>query len=563
MRAPLLVVAAAIACTHRGATPPPSIAEQGRAPITVALVVDQFAAWVAEERLPLLPASGGFARLRREGTWLRDVRYAHAATDTAPGHAALFTGRPPRETGIVANEIVVDGRSAGVLWDGATNLISSEGAEEVVGSSPARLRVDTIADRLRAEKPRSQIVAISIKDRAAIFGGGREPDATLWFEPKLDRFVTSTAFARELPPWALPFATTSSLVARRQEPWTPLDPAFVARHAGPDDQPGEGDWRGLGRTFPHSLAGNPAAPIAMRATPFADDAVLSLAIAAIEARDPKRPLFLALSLSANDYVAHVFGPDSWEAWDLLLRLDRGLGVLFSRLDAAVSPQGWRAILGADHGGPPLPSRPRGCDDRWRRPCKPGSGAIFPRAVEDALEEAIVARVGASPSGRWIEGVADPFVYLGPSARSLPAERLRLVEEAVVDRIRSGLFGLVAAYPTRLLPTSCPPESDESEAALVCRSVDPRARGEIFVVPGPGAFFDTGYAVGEGQNHGTPWLFDRSVPILARAPGRIAEGRVVEAPESFATYARTLAGLLDLPALEGTSGRDLSAVVPAP
>jgi hypothetical protein len=85
--------------------PPPSTPRAPDAPLVVSMVVDQFPAWVVAERIPLLPADGGFARLRREGTWHRQLRYLHAATDTAPGHSALFTGRPPRESGILANEL--------------------------------------------------------------------------------------------------------------------------------------------------------------------------------------------------------------------------------------------------------------------------------------------------------------------------------------------------------------------------------------------------------------------------------------------------------------------------
>jgi hypothetical protein len=96
-----------------------------RAPVVVAIVVDQLAAWIAEERWPLLPESGGFARLRREGTWAVDMRYAHSVTDTAPGHAALFTGTWPRKTGIWANERMdVDLRvRMSILRDAETRLV--------------------------------------------------------------------------------------------------------------------------------------------------------------------------------------------------------------------------------------------------------------------------------------------------------------------------------------------------------------------------------------------------------------------------------------------------------
>src|SRR5438270_499974 len=95
---PLVVTVAALAfalgCEHpavrvialdAGRSPPaaPPAAPPRSWPVVVSIVVDQEAAWIADERWPLLPADGGFARLRREGTYARDMRYAHAATDTA------------------------------------------------------------------------------------------------------------------------------------------------------------------------------------------------------------------------------------------------------------------------------------------------------------------------------------------------------------------------------------------------------------------------------------------------------------------------------------------------
>jgi len=34
-----------------------------------------------------------------------DLTYLHAGTETAMGHSALFSGRTPRETGIVGNAV--------------------------------------------------------------------------------------------------------------------------------------------------------------------------------------------------------------------------------------------------------------------------------------------------------------------------------------------------------------------------------------------------------------------------------------------------------------------------
>jgi predicted AlkP superfamily pyrophosphatase or phosphodiesterase len=56
---------------------------------------------------------------------------------------------------------------------------------------------------------------------------------------------------------------------------------------------------------------------------------------------------------ANDYIGHRFGPDSWEAWDELLRLDAELKRFLNGLDAQFGERVFRLLTG-DHGIPHLP-----------------------------------------------------------------------------------------------------------------------------------------------------------------------------------------------------------------
>jgi arylsulfatase A-like enzyme len=80
-----------------------------------------------------------------------------------------------------------------------------------------------------------------------------------------------------------------------------------------------------------------------------------------------------------------------------------------------------------------------------------------------------------------------------------------------------------------------------------------------VVPKPGAFFDTMYVPGHGTSHGTPYLYDRAVPLLVRAPGRVAAGAVVREPLPFSSFAHTAATLLGVPPPAGAlPGADLTA-----
>jgi len=158
------------------AAPAPSRAE---APVLVVLVVDQLASWVLEQRLSSLSPDGAFARLRREGSYAPSLRYEHATSSTAPGHAALFTGLPPRDSGVFANERLDDetNEPVSVFADAQTRVVL-DAVLDAPSSSGALLRADTLADALRAQRPKARIWALSLKDRAPPFpaeAGDRTP----------------------------------------------------------------------------------------------------------------------------------------------------------------------------------------------------------------------------------------------------------------------------------------------------------------------------------------------------------------------------------------------------
>lgn len=541
---------ALVACATTRAVPPHAHRAPA-APLVVSVVVDQFPAWLALDRLGALPAEGGFARLRREGTWHRQLRYMHAATDTAPGHSSLYTGRPPRESGILANEFPNGrgGRSS-ILDDASSHVVTPTETADATSSSIARLRVDTVADALRERHPDAVIVSVSLKDRGAIFGGGRHPDATLWYDPRRGSFVTSTAFATRFPAWAAEVGSAQAILAARPEAWTLLDPAWVREHAAtPDAQPGEGDLDGWGTTFPHAFANSTRQGGALRASPFGDEAVLRVARAAVaNTRRPGQPMLLAISLSSNDYIGHVFGPDSWEAWDQLRRLDASLGRFFTELDGLVGASGWSLVLSGDHGMTPLPElagrdgaqtwcRP-GAANPWERGCTPPS-RLDPDAMGPELQASAVTALGP---GAWVSGVVDPFVYLTAEARALPAPRRQLLLDTLSRQLRTHPE-VERVVDAQTVPDACP--AGEAVEALICRSIPRDSGAALFVQVRAGAFFDAGYTLGAGASHGSPYLYDRAVPLLVRAPGRVDAGVTLDEPVPFTRFRETVETLLGI------------------
>ena len=80
------------ACAHSNPTPR----------LTVLVVVDQLPSWAFAQEQPYL--THGFARLSREAVTYTHGTLPYAVSYTAPGHAALGTGAPPSDNGIVGNE---------------------------------------------------------------------------------------------------------------------------------------------------------------------------------------------------------------------------------------------------------------------------------------------------------------------------------------------------------------------------------------------------------------------------------------------------------------------------
>jgi hypothetical protein len=548
------------ACAHQ--TP---LVGRARPAVVVSVVIDQFAAWIADERLKELPPTGGFARLRREGVYVRDMRYAYAMTETGPGHAALYTACAPWKSGIFSNyRMEADGHDVPLLLDSQTQELLPSGVVTRPSFSLARLSCETVADRWRAAAPQAWIVSLSFKDRAALLPGGKHSDASLWFDTTLDTFATSSAVASTFPHWAAALAGKEAIARWRPTEWNLLDPAFIKAHAqSTDDAPGESDFSGLGVSFPHPIR-NPGIGAAFRATPFADSFLLDLGTKALAVEEAAEvPKLLELSLSSNDLIGHAYGPQSWEAWDELLMLDRSLAEFMNRLDAAFGSDGWSMVLSADHGVTPLPEGTEagawcavGARNPWQLPCK--RGVRIP--VAPLLLRLRIATELALGKGDWVTGLTPPYVVLSPEARALSGPRREKLDRAL-HSVLDAQPGIAQVFETRKLPSPCPEEKDDSIAALVCRSVAPGQGGDDYLVTRPGSFFDSQGTGEHGTDHGSPYLYDRSVPLLARVPGQLPRGRVIDSPEPYETFARTLAMALGVDFPAAASGADLSAAGP--
>jgi len=286
---------------------------------------------------------GGLARLLRDGSVFTHAYHDHAIPETAAGHATLLSGRFPRSTGIILNGLGVDDPESPLI-DGARGA----------GASPHRFRGTSLLDWMRGADPRARALSVSGKDRGAILPLGRARGDVYWLAA--GRFTTSRYYRDTLPTWVRAYNARQMPARYLGRDWTLLLPDSA--YAEPDSVAMEG--AGHDFLFPHRAPRDSAYAAGFVArTPWGDEIVLDFALDGVQAlgigTGPQSDL-LNVSLSTTDAIGHVYGPDSREMHDQMLRLDRALGVFLDSLFRLRDPAQVVVVLTADHGAAPLPER---------------------------------------------------------------------------------------------------------------------------------------------------------------------------------------------------------------
>jgi arylsulfatase A-like enzyme len=241
---------------------------------------------------------------------------------------------------------------------------------------------------------------------------------------------------------------------------------------------------------------------------------------------------LAVGLSATDYVGHTYGTEGAEMCLQVLALDRLLGDFFRALDA--TGVDYVVMLTADHGGNDVPER----EDEH---AIPGASRAAESLSPGAMGKTLAAKLHLQGPVLLGSGAFGDF-YIDKAIRG--PMRQRVLREALAA-YRS--HPQVSAVFTHAEIAAAPPPSDPPETwSLIQRaraSFDDERSGDFVVQLKPRVtpIFDT--AKGYVATHGSPWDYDRRVPILFWRKGMLP----FEQPLSVETVdiMPTLAALIGL------------------
>jgi len=523
----LLGLATAPALAAPPAAPVAAPAPAAPPRLLVALAMDQFSADLfAQYRSHF---TGGLARLATGAVFPAGYQ-SHAATETCPGHSTLLTGNRPAHTGIIANTWIDQSvaRTKKEVYCAEDEARTAVDPKDYV-ASVGHLLVPTLGERMKQQWPAARNVAVSGKDRAALMMGGHVIDQVWWW--KNDAFVTLDGRAA-IPAAAAENAAVSKLLAKGA-PALPL-PAFCA--------PREGAIQAGSVTVGTGhFALKAGDTTAFRASPRLDQATLDLALKLVDAMklgQGSAPDMLAVSLSATDYVGHSTGTQGPEMCLQLATVDQALGAFFAALDARHIDYG--VVLSADHGGFDMP-------ERLNREALPQAARAEPALLPKALSVKVGAALGLPAQGLILgDGAAGDFwvkADLPPAdkARVIAAARALLLAHPQVEAVFTA---------AELAATPMPAGSPETWSLIQRARASfyaPRSgdfvvllhRG-IMALPTPGP----GYVA----THGSPWDYDRRVPILFWRKGMA--GFEQPSPVETVDIAPTLSAWINLPAPQG-------------
>ncbi len=492
-------------------------------------------------------SENGFKRLLNDGFSCENTHYNYTPTNTAPGHASIFTGTTPTNHGIINNNWYsrAENRIFYCTEDKNVQGLGTGSPEDKNGKmSPHNLKTSTITDELRlATNQKAKVIGISIKDRSAILPAGHIPNGAYWHDASSGKMISSTYYFDKLPQWVNDFNDKKLPDTYIKKGWELLLPLASYTASLPDENNYEAmPTKDKKATFPYFIDEYDGAkkyrqfPYTALANSFLKDFAQE-AILKEELGKDKITDFLTLSFSATDYVGHRYGIYSVEVQDTYLRLDRELAAFFEFLDTTIGEGEYTLFLTADHAGAPTPSH--------LHDLQFDADYFEWDSMKVELNTFLEENYG---KGDFVTYLSDQDVFLN---RELVLQKKISLEE-IQQKARDFLLtqkGISQAITSTELSKQI---QRTGFMQLVQNGFNPKLSPDVAFLFQSG-YMDSYYKKG-GTAHGTPYTYDTQVPLLFFGKN-ISKGNTHRRVE-ITDIAATLASLLHLQQPSGCIGNPI-------
>lgn len=526
--------------------------------LVVVISIDQLRYDYLERFAPYF-SKRGFNLFLKDGANFSSANFLHSATETGPGHAVILSGSYGVVNGIIANQWYDNKNNKEVYCvddENSTILFSTK----KIGNSPKNFIGSTVGDQLReSNNYQSKVISISNKDRAAILMGGKTPSEVYFGSSNNSTsfFSTSSYYATELPTWVNDFNKNENIISYKGKIWDRILPISEYKIQSSDDFEAENPTYGMDKSFPHTIDGGENSTLQQFSTaflysPFANEHLFKFVKSAIENNKLGKNIYtdlLAVSLSANDYVGHGFGPNSHEVMDITIRTDKMLEEFFIYLDKYIGLKNCLIVLTADHGVSPMPeyilAQNKNAD----------AGRVEFETISNAIENKLNNVFGSAGNKKWIKKITGANIYLNDSLVSEKNLMMNYVESVAAETLLT-IRGIAAVQTATDLKNNSGGNFLFEKAKLNFMA---SRSGNLYLQLKP--FYSlswnknlTSHGAGYGASHGEPWNCDSHVPLLFYGAG-LQKGKFSESV-SIADIAPTLSFILKIEPPVGNQGKIL-------
>ncbi|TPE45626.1 alkaline phosphatase family protein [Pontibacter mangrovi] len=445
----------------------------------------------------------GFKKLLTQGFNFKNTQYSYVPTYTGPGHASIYTGSVPALNGIIGNNWYERGQK-GTVYCVEDKTVQTVGSSSNAGEmSPANLKTTTITDELRlATNKEAKVVGVALKDRGSILPAGHLANGAYWFDSKSGNWITSTYYTQELPQWVQAFNSKKLANEYLSQPWETLLPIEQYTESTADDMPWERPLSGEKKpVFPHDLpALRGDSYDLIRSVPAGNTITKDFALAALRGEELGKDEvtdFLTVSFSSTDYVGHSFGPNSIEAEDIFLRLDKEMAELISTIENEVGKGEVLFFLTADHGAAHVPAFLKGQ--------KVPAGVTSPNKIRDSVDAYLDKTYGKAD---WVERFINQHLYLNHQVMQSKKLETAEVQQRVANYVLR-FDGVMRAVPATVLQSS---NWGRGMMARVENGYNTRRSGDVVLLLEPGWLEGYGKEP-KGTSHGSYSNYDTHVPLV--------------------------------------------------
>ena len=514
-----------------------------RPKLVVGIVVDQMR-WDYLYRYYERYGNDGFKRLLQEGFSCEQTMINYLPSFTAPGHSCIYTGSVPSIHGIAGNDWI-DNLTGRKWYCTEDTTVTPVGGSKAAGMmSPRNLLASTITDELRlATNFQSRVFGFSLKDRGAILPAGHLANGAYWFDDSTGNFMSSSFYSAQLPAWLQEINNRKLANAYLQKVWQLMYPANTYTQSLPDNNIFEGKFSGeIAPVFPHVFKA-PFNYNNLRKIPAGNTFTFDAAKACVEGEKMGTRTsidFLCISLSATDYIGHQFTPNSMEAEDCYLRLDKDLANFLSYLDQNVGKGNYLVFLTADHGAAHNPEYLKSISMNAGMDNETGVYAQLNTYLKQELKH-----------DSLMMGVENYQVFLNRNKIATSGLGEELVKDKIINWFKSQPQ---IAYVVDMDNLNKTPLPDAIKTKII-NGYNRERSGQILLIQNPGWYH--GYAA-TGTTHGTWNPYDTHIPLLWYG-WHIAKG-ASNTTVYMEDITATLAALLHIQMPNGCIGKPIEAVV---